>query len=38
MSSKIKHITLHLSYDVGDGVMVLSFDGEAWKKFNKAHP
>jgi hypothetical protein len=31
-------MTWHQSHDVIDGVMVLPFDGEAWKHFNSVHP
>jgi len=33
-----EHITWHKSHDVMDGVMVHSFNSEAWKHFNNVHP
>jgi hypothetical protein len=33
-----KHIAWHHLYNMVDRVMVHSFDGEAWKHFNRVHP
>jgi hypothetical protein len=33
-----EHITWHKSHDVMDGVMVHSFNSEAWKHFNNVYP
>jgi hypothetical protein len=34
----VEHMTWHQSHDAVDGVMMHSFDGEAWKHFNSLHP